>query len=361
MTLPENLDKRAKADALWSLARVLYTQVQHNESVKYAKESVNLNATPRKLFQVGVYEVLSGSTEDGLKTIRNAIREDHRLFALALVEPDLVSITRKIENMLSRLSLDALANAKKQHEESLSILKKIEGNTNQSECRRLLAEVRAKVEWVGKTLAKSSYSECIMGAAHARGLIDVITQVQALNAHYSQESRSKNELAAARVTHKDQLARATAAEQRTSATNKLLSPPLVIIAGYVGLGVLFNYIFPSPFADLMGNPLGLIIWPLIFAASFVLALIGQLLAPKAPPLGWAFGFLFVAGAAIFLVLRAIASYENTARHRNQRLSVLATNARAEVSRLEHELSDVANSISRITSGVQKTLAEMTNG
>lgn len=314
LTLPDNLDSRAKADALWSLARVYYTQSKFTECEKYAAESLRLSSSPKKCFQMGVYTVLAGKSKAGLGIIKEAIQADHRLFAMVLAEPDLRSIISDVESMISELSADALAEAKRLHQCcEIAIKKSLEG-TKQKECSILLDKVESRWQAIRKVLSTPSYSECVISTANINKLLDALSRVNELYEQYLRETSLGNSLSFSNERLREQIAHASITAQRGSSTAQLLSSPLTIIGTYIGLGVLLHFMIPKPFpsaGDFMGNlggPIGFIFWPVPFVILFIVMLFGSLIGEHAP-VGWAFEFLLVAGLIIYFIIKAISIHK----------------------------------------------------
>jgi len=365
VTLPDPLDSAAKADALWSLARVYYTQDNFAECVRYAKESLSYSSSPKKKFQTGVYEVLARDQEAGMNRIMKAIQEDYRLFALALAEPDLTRARSAIENMLAKLSLDALAKSKKLLALVKSQLKEASGKISYEDCRRIIDSVQERVHGIEKVITNSSYSVCVLAASNLQVLNTVISEIGNLNDLYARDTVLDGNYSAAQLKLKDQQSRSEAAAQSASAMSELLSSPLIIIATYIGLGVLLHFMIPKkgPFPDVggfmgnLGGPIGFLFWPLPFVVLVFLNLLGLVLSPKEASLGWAFGFCIVAGIAIYAITRSIASAKEAGRSRSQKIGVSVETVMRQADGIRTEMTETREKISRTRTKIDELLSK----
>jgi tetratricopeptide (TPR) repeat protein len=108
LTLPQNLDNRAKGEALWSMARIRYAVQEYDIAFKVGKESLRLVTTPRRRLQLGIYAVLAGDVLGGLDLVREAIQQLPSLFGIAMSTPDLAGHRESVLALLDRLVTEAI-------------------------------------------------------------------------------------------------------------------------------------------------------------------------------------------------------------------------------------------------------------
>lgn len=73
LTLPQNLDTQARADALWHLARIHYAIHDYPKAFELAQQSTTVLSAPRRVLQLGVYAILGGRLTEGLSLIGAAV------------------------------------------------------------------------------------------------------------------------------------------------------------------------------------------------------------------------------------------------------------------------------------------------
>jgi tetratricopeptide (TPR) repeat protein len=103
LTLPESLDARSKAEALWSLARIRYALEDYAAASEMARLSLELVSEPRRILQRGAYCILAGQMENGQALIAQAIEQDRGLFAVAASLPDFATSQEAILGLLGKL------------------------------------------------------------------------------------------------------------------------------------------------------------------------------------------------------------------------------------------------------------------
>ncbi len=184
LTLPEYLDNQAQADALWSLARVYYTIEKYDYCFMIAKKSLNLISTPKRIFQTGVYSILSGHKDEGLKLIEQAIHQDPVIFALAATEPDIETIRKDILMLLNRLSQDILDRTNeglKQIQDDFELIK----NGKALSCYTdLIEKADEKSKKLNMLLSLPSYSEGIAYMKKIDLLHQALSSLSQIDAHY---------------------------------------------------------------------------------------------------------------------------------------------------------------------------------
>lgn len=260
LTLPANLDKSARAEALWSLARLHYAESNYRSAASVAKESLALVSKPRRVFQYGVYLVLAGDAGQGFSTVESAIRSDPQLFGLAAISSDLASSRARLEALLSSLAGESIAKLRAQYDELLlqaPALLSLPFIDNEG-----VSEVFARqLEGLARVLIQSGYTELQTALAHASELRHVLPR-------YTRFSNAERELR----TLAEQNRRAS----RLAAAEKALriSPNVTIYAilGVLGasVGVFYAAILSSErsemlstgfmFLGLFGIPLFVIVW-----------------------------------------------------------------------------------------------------
>ena len=161
LSLPEKLDDKAKADALWSLARVYYAINKYEQCYSYAKESLKAYEDTKRTFQAGVYAILCHRKEEGMILLEQSIKKDHTNFSLVSVEPDLDIIKSDVFTLLSRLSREALResqNSLGHFEEAITTMKLGKELSQYSEYASKVLEKNSEIK---RVLARASYSDCI--------------------------------------------------------------------------------------------------------------------------------------------------------------------------------------------------------
>jgi len=158
LTLPQNLDVQARADALWHLARIHYAIHEYPKAFERARQSTTLVSTPRRVLQLGVYAILGDMLTEGLYLVEAAVRQDPRLFSVAASTPDLTEHQRDCLNLLEKLSTEALSALQKGCQELGLAADEV------GKLRRIppghAARFRARLEAVLLTSRGGSYSEC---------------------------------------------------------------------------------------------------------------------------------------------------------------------------------------------------------
>jgi tetratricopeptide (TPR) repeat protein len=198
ITLPHRLDSSARAEALWSLARLLYAESKYRDAVNRARESLSFNSQPRRLFQYGVYLMLASDGRQGLKTIQEAIREEPKLFVLAALSSDLQAHREEVYKMLSELLEDSFRQLSGERDKLSWHLSEIELLPNiQPAMVDSLSEQLGRID---RVLDEPSYFELRLVLSHALGLQRAVAGTRRLSeaegeykqvALYSEELRAK--------------------------------------------------------------------------------------------------------------------------------------------------------------------------
>jgi tetratricopeptide (TPR) repeat protein len=157
LTLPEDLDPQARADALWHLSRIYYSMPDYSRALEHGHQSASLLPIPRRLLQVGIYAILTGNRAEGVKIIEEAIRQDPRLFAVTASASDLREHRSAILPLLASLSSEALAEAQARSRE---LAAKVERAGDLSAVHsRTLQRFRGRYKNLVNVLSDGSYSK----------------------------------------------------------------------------------------------------------------------------------------------------------------------------------------------------------
>jgi hypothetical protein len=194
LTLPENLDVDAKAHALWSLARIYYTLEQFSQSYSLARKAIDIVSNSKRIYQTGVYALLSGSKGEGIALIRQAILQDSAFFAVAATDPDLNSSKNDILALLAALS----AEIQKQASDSWQMLGdtlKSTSKTSSSDYVDLLSHVPSVVDKVKLILGAPSYSTLAAAINVITSLQQTLTEFSALSARNANGSLLSDKMA----------------------------------------------------------------------------------------------------------------------------------------------------------------------
>ncbi len=180
LTLPESLDKESKAEALWSLARIHYTQEAYAEAREVALLSLELLSKPRHILQLSAYCILAGRLQEGLTLLAEAIGQDRALFAVAASMPDFDAGKLPVLSLLG-----SLADAKLQA--LLAELQSLGPNLARlSELRSIQEAERSAVlalhQYLEGVAASPSYSRCCEALETAGGLRQGFHLLEQLNA-----------------------------------------------------------------------------------------------------------------------------------------------------------------------------------
>jgi tetratricopeptide (TPR) repeat protein len=158
LTLPQNLDAQARADALWHLARIHYAIHEYPKAFELAQQSTTLVSAPRRVLQLGVYAILGDMLMEGLYLIEAAVRQDPRLFSVAASTPDLTAHQRDCLSLLGKLAAEVLNAVQKGCQKLAPIADEV------GKLRRVpsgySARFRTRFEAVLRTSRDGSYSEC---------------------------------------------------------------------------------------------------------------------------------------------------------------------------------------------------------
>ena len=263
LTLPANLDKSARAEALWYLARLHYAEFNYRSAASIAKESLALVSRPRRVFQYGVYLVLAGDAGQGFSMVESAIRSDPRLFGLAAISSDLVTSGDSLEGLLSSLARESIAKLRAQYDELLlqaPALISLPFIDNEA-----VSEAFARqMEGLARVLIQSAYTELQTALAHASELRHVLPR-------YTRLSNAEGELRVMAEQNRLATSRLAAAEKALGISSNVTIYAILGVLGAL-VGVFFATIvsaevFRSEIISdgflcmgLFGIPLFVIVW-----------------------------------------------------------------------------------------------------
>jgi tetratricopeptide (TPR) repeat protein len=194
LTLPENLDKQAKADALWSLSRIYYTLEQFDQSYSLAKKAIAVFATPKRLYQAGIYRVLCGNKSEGIALIHQAILQDKSLFVLAATDPDLETARQDILFLLDQLSQNIRKEANQSWQELSSTIRGIDNSKTSYHYTDLLSRMLAISERVKSMIDAPSYSGGVTSVSVIASLQQSLAGFRQLESLYSEHDNLSLEL-----------------------------------------------------------------------------------------------------------------------------------------------------------------------
>ena len=179
LILPQDLDVKARADALWHLARIYYAAERYDEALSVGRESVSLANEPRRILQAGIYAMLAGDRSGGLSLIMDAVRSDPCLFDLAIAMPDLFQYSDQVVPMFG----DLLTRSLDQFRDSLSecLSETIEVDRLDSIDPKLRAQYKHIVGECAQFASEPSYLECCRALLKLAGLRNVTTAFKLLN------------------------------------------------------------------------------------------------------------------------------------------------------------------------------------
>ena len=178
-SLPPNLSSRARAEALWSLARVRYANKHYVSAAKVAHQSLQLLSNPRRRFQYGVYLILATSARQGLSTLERAIRQDSGIFAVAASSRDLTAHRREIDSLLDSLANEALSRLQSQLEGLAVQLRPLESLP--LEQPELIERFRLEIAALDRVLSQPSYSDLVAACSRALDLQRALSHLEALS------------------------------------------------------------------------------------------------------------------------------------------------------------------------------------
>lgn len=262
ITLPDRLDSTAKAEALWSLARLFYAESDYRNAVHRASESLDLYRRPRRLFQYGVYLMLASDGRQGLTTIEGAIREEPPLFALAALSSDLEASRQEVNKVLAGLLEESSEQLQRERETLSRHLLEVSSLPNIE--RPLIEVLRDQLRRIDSVADVPAYSELRAVLSYVPGLQRAVAGIRRLS-----DAEVEYQSAVTRAKGLgEELATIEAALNSGPKTTADLGGNLIAVGfwGFIGLG-------------LIGFLLGLILGAgesgcfYIFVGSFVGALI----------------------------------------------------------------------------------------
>jgi tetratricopeptide (TPR) repeat protein len=345
LTLPEDLDKKATADAFWSLARVYYAIEQYEQCYSYAHKSLKALEDPRRIFQTGVYAVLCGRKDEAVHLLEDAIKKEHTIFALASAEPELDTIRSNVLSLLSRLSLEAL-NASQQCLAQLEMaIKSVNQGKELSQYNDLVVKVHDRHTEIKKVLGQPSYSECIKGTQNIRTLQASVPFLSQLDSKYA-EKKSYEVKRSEQNKCTDELTRKyNDIEENASSLRKLADSPASffgLIAVYFILGAIWLDARPgSPSAN-YGGPIGFILWPLILCWDILYTLM-----TSTQTLSWFWGFIFKAACVIGAILFVKNYFHSSSQNRMDKTRRALSQSQTELNSLDMALQNVVKQISTL--------------
>jgi tetratricopeptide (TPR) repeat protein len=104
---PSHLEDKDKIRALWLMSQLHYNLKSFNESYLLGMRVIGMTNSASKIYRTGVYGILAGKIEEGMRLIQRAIIQDPKLFGLAMIDPDLKIVEREVFMFLARLYADA--------------------------------------------------------------------------------------------------------------------------------------------------------------------------------------------------------------------------------------------------------------
>ncbi|HKG21514.1 MAG TPA: hypothetical protein VKC34_06410 [Blastocatellia bacterium] len=190
LTLPADLDNSARAETLWSLARIRYAETDYRSAATLAKASLDMASRPRRVLQCGIYMVLANDVSQGFSMIEDAIRNDPALFGIVAISPDLASRGDRVSSLLESLAQESIAHLRIEHEQLLLDLSVL----------RALPHIRAEafqefdqqVTKLSRILGQPAYSRLREALTYAVDLREVLPRFKQLSLA-EQEFISANE------------------------------------------------------------------------------------------------------------------------------------------------------------------------
>jgi len=155
LTLPPNLDRQARADALWHVARIHYATREYPKAFEHAQQSTAILSTSRRILQLGIYAILAGNVGEGCSLMARAVRQDPRLFVVAASTPDLAAHQPDCLRLLGTLSTEALTELR-----DLRLTASVDSTGNLTAVNpQHIDRFRARLHAVLQSAQEGSYSE----------------------------------------------------------------------------------------------------------------------------------------------------------------------------------------------------------
>ncbi|HWN07992.1 MAG TPA: hypothetical protein VNO50_01680 [Pyrinomonadaceae bacterium] len=179
LTLPPNLDRQARADALWHVARIHYATREYSKAFEHAQQSTAVLSTPRRILQLGIYAILAGNVGEGYSLMARAVRQDPRLFVVAASTPDLAAQRPDCLRLLGTLSTEALIELR---DLSQRLTATVDGMGNLTAVNpRHIDRFRTRLHAVVQSEHEGSYSEWRQAAQTLSALQGVPDLLRSLN------------------------------------------------------------------------------------------------------------------------------------------------------------------------------------
>lgn len=205
LTLPDSLDKPAKARALWALARVHYTQKRFAEAYATAEQAKALvkPELAADVLTLGVYAAPLGNTGLAIRHCRKALTLDSSLYSTiaAYAELDLQPIRDKVMTLLARMTQDALTPATKTLISVQRALSKATRSPQVSQYADLLDVIRERIGEAETWLCHASYEDCLKLSETTKQLLEIPGEISQLDAAYVDLPRALEKIAEAEARH----------------------------------------------------------------------------------------------------------------------------------------------------------------
>ncbi|HKH45655.1 MAG TPA: hypothetical protein VKM72_13420 [Thermoanaerobaculia bacterium] len=190
LTLPPNLDRQARADALWHVARIHYATREYPKAFEHAQQSTAILPTPRRILQLGIYAILAGNVEVGFSLMARAVRQDPRLFVVAASTPDLAAHRPDSLRLLGTLSTEALTEFR---DLSQTLTATVDGLGNLTAVNpRHIDRFRARLQAMVQSAQEGSYSEWRQAAqtlSALQGLPDLLRSLNQVAVELTQKQQ----------------------------------------------------------------------------------------------------------------------------------------------------------------------------
>jgi len=164
---PRQVDRGAKRQALWEIARLRYATENFAAAYGSAMEALELEEpqTPRSLLTCAGYAALAGMQDVALAHVEAAVRADSSMMGIALVERDLIPIRGPVDALLDSFAKSAADRAQMLMDRVVTMLDRCKRAPRAKDYSDILAQLDSLVNSIPvRVLETPSYTDCVMVA-----------------------------------------------------------------------------------------------------------------------------------------------------------------------------------------------------